>query len=113
VQAGWILRDGQVLAAAEVADGFFDRLKGLLGRATYDGAMLLPRTRSIHTFGLRFAVDVAFLDKEMRVVAMVRVGRWRTTLPRFGGRQVLEAQAGSFDRWGVRLGDQLEFRPTP
>ena len=113
MQPGWMLRDGQVLAAADLADRFVDRLKGLLGRPTYDGAMFLPRTRSIHTFGLRFAVDVAFLDKEMRVVALSRVGRWRVTLPRFQGRQVLEAQAGSFDRWGLRLGDQLEFRPTP
>ena len=53
-----------MLAAADLADGFFDRLKGLLGRPNYDGAMLLPRTRSIHTFGLRFPVDVAFLDKD-------------------------------------------------
>ena len=108
-----MLRDGEVLAAADLADGFFDRLRGLLGRTNYDGAMLLPRTRSIHTFGLRFAVDVAFLDKDMRVIAMARVGRWRVTLPRLQGRQVLEARAGSFDRWGVRLGDHLEFRPTP
>ena len=113
MQAGWILRDGQVVAAADLADGYVDRLRGLLGRANYDGAMLLPRTRSIHTFGLRFAVDVAFLDKDMVVVAMARVRRWRVTLPRVQGRQVIEAQAGSFDRWGVRLGDRLEFRPTP
>jgi uncharacterized protein len=113
MQAGWMLREGQVLAAANLADSFFDRMRGLLGKADYDGAMILPRTRSIHSFGVRFPVDVAFLDKEMRVVAMVRVGRWRITMPRFRANQALEAKAGSFDRWGLRLGDQLEFRPTP
>jgi len=108
-----MLRDGEVLAAADLADTVLGRLRGLLGRADYEGAMLLPRTRSIHSFGLRFPVDVAFLDREMRVVAMLRVKRWRVTLPRLRASQVLEARAGSFDRWGLRLGDQVEFRPTP
>lgn len=108
-----MLRDGEVLAAADRADTVFDRMRGLLGRASYEGAMLLPKTRSVHSFGLRFPIDVAFLDHEMRVVAMVRVKRWRVTLPRLRASQTLEAEAGSFDRWGLRLGDQLEFRPTP
>ena len=39
----WLLRDGDVLAAAEVADGFADRTKGLLGRTGYEGAIVFPR----------------------------------------------------------------------
>jgi uncharacterized protein len=113
VHTGWVLRDGQVLAAAELADSWLDRNRGLIGKQSYDGAMLLPRTRSVHSFGLRFAVDVAFLDKEMSVVAMVRLRTWRITVPRLHANQALEAKAGSFDRWGLRLGDKLEFRPTP
>jgi uncharacterized membrane protein (UPF0127 family) len=34
-------------------------------------------------------------------------------MPRMRASQVIEAKAGSFDRWGLHLGDQLEFRPTP
>jgi hypothetical protein len=113
VRTGWVLRDGQVLAAAELANSFFDRTRGLIGQKSYDGAMLLPRTRSVHSFGLRFAVDVAFLDKEMHVVAMVRLKKWRITMPRLHASQALEVRAGSFDRWGLGLGDRLEFRPTP
>jgi uncharacterized membrane protein (UPF0127 family) len=113
MQKGWILRNGEVLAAADLADTSMERARGLLGKSSYDGAMILPRTRSIHSFGVRFPLDVAFLDGEMRVVAMVRVKRWRLTMPRLHANQTLEAKAGSFDRWGLRLGDQLEFRPTP
>lgn len=113
MQPGWILREGQVLAAGDLADSFFDRARGLIGKASYDGAMILARTRSIHSFGVRFPVDVAFLDAEWRVVAMVRVKRWRVTMPRPQAHCALEAKAGSFDRWGLRLGDQLEFRATP
>ena len=113
MQTGWLLRDGQVLAAADLADSLFDRTRGLLGKKTYDGAMILPRTRSIHSFGVRFPLDVAFLDKEMKVLAMVRLSQWRVTMPRPRANRVLEARAGSFDRWGLRLGDGLEFRLTP
>jgi len=113
MQAGWVLRDGQVLAAADLADFFTDRTRGLIGRSDFDGAMILPRTRSVHSFGVRFPLDVAFLDKEMKVLSMVRLSRWRITMPRMRASQVIEAKAGSFDRWGLRLGDQLEFRPTP
>jgi hypothetical protein len=113
MQTGWLLRDGQVLAAAERADSFFDRTRGLLGQRTYDGAMILPRTRSIHSFGVRFPLDVAFLDANMKVVATLRVSTWRLTMPRFRASHALEAKAGCFDRWGLQLGDRLEFRPTP
>ncbi len=112
MQAGWVLREGEVLAAAERADSFLERARGLIWRGSYDGAMLLPRTRSIHSFGVRFPIDVAFLDREDRVIAMVRLRRWRVTLPRMRAAQALEARAGSFERWGLGLGDQLEFRPT-
>jgi len=106
----WLLRDGDVLAAAEVAETFGARARGLLGRNGYEGAMVLPRTRSVHTFGMRFAIDVAFCDRDLVVVGVARVPPMRLTLPRRGGRQVLEAQAGAFERWGLRVGDHLELR---
>lgn len=112
MRAAWLLRGGSVLAAVEVCEGLADRTRGLLGRADYEGAMLLPRTRSIHTIGMRFAMDVAFLDRDLVVLAIVRASPWRLTLPRRGGRSVLEAKAGSFERWGLGCGDRLEIRET-
>ncbi len=106
----WLLRDGDVLATAEVADGFGRRAKGLLGRDGYDGAMVLPHTRSVHTVGMRFAIDVAFCDRELVVLDVVRVPPLRITLPRRRGRTVVEAEAGAFGRWGLQVGDQLELR---
>ena len=113
MQKGWLLRDGQVLAAADLADSFVDRTRGLLGRARFDGAMFLPGTRSIHSFGVPYSLDVAFLDRDGKVLAVVRLARWRMTMPRARASHALEARAGSFDRWGVREGDRLEFRATP
>ena len=106
----WLLRDGDVLAAAEVVDGWAGRAKGLLGRDGYDGAMVLPHTRSVHTVGMRFAIDVAFLDRDLLVLDVVRVPPQRLALPRRRGRTVIEAEAGAFGRWGLRPGDKLELR---
>ncbi|MGH9079100.1 MAG: DUF192 domain-containing protein [Acidimicrobiales bacterium] len=106
----WLLREGDVLAGAEVASGLAGRSKGLLGQTGYDGAMVLPRTRSVHTFGMKFSVDVAFCDKEMVVVGVTRLRPWRLSVPRRGGRSVIEAEAGAFERWGLKVGDRLELR---
>jgi uncharacterized protein len=106
----WLLRDGDVLAGAEVADGFTARSRGLLGRKAYEGALVLPRTRAVHTVGMRFPIDVAFCDKDMVVVGTTQLSPWRICLPRRGGRSVVEAEAGAFERWGLRVGDQLELR---
>jgi len=109
---GWLLKDGVVLATTEVADSATARMRGLLGRSSFEGALLLPRTRSVHTMAMRFAIDVAFLDRELKVVDVVCVPPWRMTLPRRGARSVLEAEAGAFERWGLRSGDRLELRPA-
>ena len=63
----WLVRDDKVLGSLEVAEGTAARVRGLLGRDGLDGALLLPHTRSVHSFGMRFAIDVAFLDS--RVIA--------------------------------------------
>ena len=106
----WLLRDGDVLAAAEVASTPALRAKGLLGRQGFDGAMVFPRTRSVHTFGMRFGIDVAFCDKEMVVIDVTTMRTWRLGLPRWHARSLIEAEAGAFERWGLRVGDQLELR---
>jgi uncharacterized protein len=106
----WLLRDGDVLAAAEVAEGFAQRSRGLLGRTSYEGAMVLPRTRSVHTMGMKFPIDVAFCDKDLVVVGVTMLPPWRMSMPRRGGRSVIEARAGAFERWGLRRGDRLELR---
>lgn len=109
----WLLRDGEVLAALEVADGFTGRSRGLLGRDGIDGAMLIKPARSVHTVGMRFAIDVAFCDNDMTVVDTVTMGPFRVTRPRLRARCVVEAEAGAFDRWGLRPGDRLEVKGEP
>lgn len=105
------MRGDDVLCSLEVAQSAEARIRGLLGRDGLDGGLLLPHCRSVHTLGMRFPIDVAFLDRRGRVVALVApMRRWRLGRTRFRAAQVLEAEAGAFERWNVAVGDVLEVR---
>ena len=105
----WLLRDGDVLASLEIATGGLARSRGLLGRDGIDGALLIKPALSVHTVGMRFALDVAFCDRDLVVIDIVCGMRpWRLGRPRFGARSVIEAEAGSFERWKLAVGDALE-----
>ena len=68
------------------------RLLGLAGLRALPGgiALLLPRTRSVHTLGMRFALDLVWLDRDGRVVRVDRgVRPWRVRSCR-GARAVME-----------------------
>jgi uncharacterized membrane protein (UPF0127 family) len=105
---GWLLRDGEVLASLEVADTRATRRRGLLGRISFDGALLLSPARSVHTIGMRFPIDVAWLDQDLVVLRTACLPRHRVGRPVLGARAVLEAEAGTFARWGLVVGDRLD-----
>jgi hypothetical protein len=106
----WLVRGGDVLASVEVADTRRARRRGLLGRDGIDGAMLIRPARSVHTVGMRFPIDVAHLDGELVVVRVARMAPWRVGMPVANARAVVEAEAGSFERWHLAVGDQLELK---
>lgn len=106
----WLLRDGDVLASLEVATSRRGRSRGLLGRDGFDGALLLRPCRSVHTLGMRFALDVAYCDAAMTVLKVARMGRFRVGMPVPRAHCVIEAEAGSFARWNLRPGDQLDVK---
>ncbi len=106
----WVVRDGHVLASVEIASTFGTRLKGLLGRDGYEGALLLRPARSVHTLGMRFPIDVAHLDRDLCVVKVATMPPWRIGRPVPRSHAVLEAEAGAFASWELRVGDVLELR---
>ena len=93
-----------------MASGARQRARGLLGRDGLDGALWLPRTRAVHTLGMRFAIDVAYCDAEGKVLEIVTMRPWRLGRPRLRARSVVEAEAGCLQRWGVTAGTTLEVR---
>ena len=103
-----------VATQVEIAATRRTRRRGLLGRNGLDeaSAMLLAPCAAVHTAGMRFAIDVVFVDRQGYAVKVVRNLRpWRIALAA-GGRAVIEMAAGSL-AWGQVLpGDRLFLAPT-
>ena len=88
------------------------RRVGLLkrtGLAKGEGLWIVP-CEAIHTFFMRFDIDVLFLDRKKRVVKVVRRLRpWRIAFS-WRGRSVLELPAGTMEETGTAPGDVLEVK---
>jgi uncharacterized protein len=110
---GWLMSEARVLASTEVATDGRSRRRGLLKRDHFEGALVLQPCRWVHTLGMRFPLDVAFVDREGVVVKAVRMGRHRVGLPVPKASWVIEAEAGAFERWGLSIGDVVELRDGP
>ncbi|MEG3632076.1 DUF192 domain-containing protein [Streptomyces poriticola] len=93
----------------EIAASYRARTKGLLGRDSLAGAaMLLTPAGGVHTFRMRMAIDVAYLDRRLVVIAVRTMRPGRLGLPRLRARHVLETEAGAMAGWGVQEGVQVE-----
>jgi len=94
-----------------IADTFFSRMKGLLGRSSLpDGeALLITRCNSIHMLFMRFAIDVVFLDKNDVVVGLVRsIKPFRLSPIFFRSCCAVELKEGSIEKTGTKVGDKIQ-----
>ncbi|MET8677526.1 DUF192 domain-containing protein [Streptomyces sp. NPDC004647] len=99
-----LIPDTDTTVPLEIATSYPARTRGLLGRDGIDGAILLTPAGGVHTFQMRFTIDVAYLDRGLRVIAVRTMKPGRLGLPRPRSRHVLEAEAGAMERWGLRAG---------
>jgi uncharacterized membrane protein (UPF0127 family) len=114
--ASWTLRveghEAPVATSLETAFDSASRRKGLLGR---DGlaegtALIIAPCSAVHTFAMRFPIDVIFARRDGTIVKMreaMPVGRVSGSFRAFA---VIEAAAGTIARAAVRVGDRLEVR---
>ncbi|MFE7610719.1 DUF192 domain-containing protein [Streptomyces celluloflavus] len=96
----------------EIAASYRARTRGLLGRDGIEGALLLTPASGVHTFRMRFALDVAYLSRDFTVLAVRTMRPGRLGLPRPRARHVLEAEAGAMARWGLRPGLRVTVVPA-
>lgn len=109
----WLVTEDRVLASLEVAESAGDRLKGLLGRESIEGALLLRPAKSVHTIGLKFPIDVAFCrscEEGYEIVDIVTMSQHRLGRPRLKASMIIEAEAGSFERWRIGVGDFIDVK---
>jgi uncharacterized protein len=93
-----------------IADTSLSRMVGLLGQRGVDagGGLWIKPSSGVHTFFMRFPIDVIGLDKNMRVIKL-----WRTLVPyritsvSLQLRSVIELSSGRIAECGVQLGDVL------
>lgn len=109
----YLCATGQLLAEkVVVANTFFKRLRGLIGRrrlAPAEALWLRP-CNGVHTWWMHYAIDVIFLDRELRIVKLVENMRpFRLTVPHRAARSVLEMSVHSISRAQLKVGDQLEL----
>ena len=105
--------DGRVVDEVELATTNRQRRKGLLGRDGLDGGLWLEPCRQVHTLRMRFAIDVAYVDRRGLVLTTRTMppGRMGPLLLR--SRSILEAEAGTFERWGLTSGSTVRTTADP
>ena len=100
--------DGRGVAPLELADTYGRRRHGLLKRDGVDGAFWLRPCRHVHTVGMRFAIDVALVDRNGVVLHTQTMRPGRLSAVRLRCRSVIEAEAGAFEPWGLHPGSVVE-----
>ena len=110
------MSNGAVICAqAQFADSLRLRLCGLLGSdgLAADAGLLLAPSSGVHTFGMRFPIDIIAMDKHFRILGsweMVGPGKVRALGLRT--RNVLELKGGRLQGCAFAVGDRLVFQPT-
>jgi uncharacterized protein len=94
----------------ELAANSWSRMVGLLGRAGLEpgtGLLIVPSS-GVHTWGMRFSIDVMALDRHLRVVGVWhRLGRFRIAALSWKTKAVLELPEGTIEQSNIAVNDQL------
>jgi uncharacterized protein len=93
------------------ADKFLTRLVGLLKRKKLgpEEAIWLVPSKGIHTVGMKFSIDVVFLDKDKKVVALIpAMAPYRMSGIHLLANSVLELPTGAIRKSRTEIGDQLD-----
>jgi uncharacterized protein len=109
-------QSGNVLATrAGWCSSYWQRFKGLMLRRSLpegEGLVLVP-CNAIHMALMRFAIDALFLDRSNTVVKLVQdLKPYRLAMGGRGAHATVEVPAGTIERLGIAVGDQLTFEPA-
>ncbi len=109
-----LTRHTEIAGRVELAGEGPHRRKGLLGRERLDpgeGLWIVP-CEAVHTFGMRFPIDLIYIDRRHRVTKVrCNVGPWRVSACLIA-HSVLELPAGAVDETGTMPGDALQIVRT-
>lgn len=100
-----------------LANTFLSRLRGLMFRLRFPKAILFffpsvsPKRNAIHSFFVFFSFDAVYLDEEKKVIDIYESIKPFTPYvePKKPARYLLELEAGAVRRFGIEVGDDIEF----
>ncbi len=105
------------ICRAKETSNFFGRALGLMFRRRLEeGEGLLIEFSSllksclIHSFFMRFTIDLIFIDSDMSVVDLKTLAPWRMYRPKGDCKRVLEVSEGTIEENDIKLGDKLTFK---
>ena len=96
---------------AFVAKSLYSRIKGLIGKKGFkrQEALVINRCNSIHTFFMRFPIDVVFIDGKNKVVGLCQnLLPWRLSPLYWKAKFVIELSAGTIIESATDYLDQIE-----
>lgn len=100
---------GERIARLRICSSLWERIRGLLGRPELGPgeALLLDPCKAVHTIGMRYAIDIVFLDAGNRVVRIKSAMKPMRNTQCRQARRVIELQAGEAARLGIVAGREL------
>jgi uncharacterized membrane protein (UPF0127 family) len=107
-----LTKNNMLLREAEVADSFSARLRGLIGRSglVKDTGLIITPCNSVHMMGMKFSIDVIFVDKNHRIIKIIPNMKKRSVSPViWKAKYVIEAPAGTVQSRNLEINDQIEL----
>jgi uncharacterized membrane protein (UPF0127 family) len=95
-----------------IANTFITRLQGWMGKqsATEGEALVISPCSSIHTFGMKFAIDVLFLNSNDQVIHRIQnLKPNRVSRVISSASKVIELRAGTIEQLDIKLQDEVRF----
>lgn len=114
----WLIHDTRVLASANLAVTRRERRRGLKDFPDASIPLVISRCRWVHSFGMRFPIDVVYLDENDTIIAIRPLRPNRLARPVLRAARVVETKPNAFRHWGLGPGDNVrvrdaEFPPAP
>lgn len=106
----WLLSHGNVLAAAERAVTKSQKRNGLIGKTQIVNPLVIEPCNWVHSIGMRCALDLIYLAADGTVLSLGHLKPWRVGPYTRGATTIIEAAAGSLEKWNIKVGDTVEVR---
>ncbi len=105
--------NGQIVAeSVSIADTFLKRFKGLMltKKLSFDCALYITPCKGIHTFFMRYSIDVLHLNQDGKVIALEEnLKPWRMTKVYSDTTEVVELSSGKIEDCGIKIGHNLKL----